>query len=220
MAHRSGARRPVGGAGRYRRARLQPRLLHLGLRGRGGVGRSVHRRARAPARRQRACAGALDRRRARHDPRQPDFARPLQRPFRAHLRRQGRARMVGQAAGGTALLALWRGDADAGARRPRLDRREPPRLAHAGRPSRRAISRPSPTSTATPPTSSAPIARVQPSIPRAGRAGARCRGRCARREVRRGRRRVRTPPAGRGHQRGLPEIWPHQGRDPSNARKG
>ena len=41
---------------------------------------------------------------------------------RAHRRRQGRARMVGRAAGGTALLALRRGKPHAGARRPRLDR--------------------------------------------------------------------------------------------------
>ena len=50
-------------------------------------------------------------RRARHDPGQPDLARPLQRSLRAHLWRQGRARMVGRAAGGAALLALRRGDA-------------------------------------------------------------------------------------------------------------
>ena len=76
-----------------------------GLRGRGGRGRPVHRRARPAARRQCACAGALVGRRARHDPGEPDLARPLQRPVRAHLWRQGRARMVGGAAGGAALLA-------------------------------------------------------------------------------------------------------------------
>ena len=35
MAHRSGARRPIGGARRHRRPCLQPRLLRLGPRGRG-----------------------------------------------------------------------------------------------------------------------------------------------------------------------------------------
>ena len=68
VAHRSGARRPVGSACRHRRPRLQPRLLRLRPRGGRGCSRSVHRRARPPARRQCACPGALVGRGARHHP--------------------------------------------------------------------------------------------------------------------------------------------------------
>ena len=64
-----------------------------GLRGRGGRRRPLHRRPGPAARRQRPRAGALVGRAARHHRRQPDLARPLQRPDRAGLRRQGRARM-------------------------------------------------------------------------------------------------------------------------------
>ncbi len=60
------------------------------------------------------------------------LARPLQRPHRTRLWRQGRARMDGHPPRGAPLHPLWRGVPHHHPRRPRLGRRGAPRLAHAG----------------------------------------------------------------------------------------
>ena len=137
-----------------------------GLRGRGGGGRSVHRRARPAARRQRPCAAALDGRRARHDPGQPDLARPLQRPV-ACASTATRPGSNGRRGRPEELRFSPYGEETphAGARRPSARRRRAALSRACRRPTPRAISRPSPISTATPPTSSARIAAAWRSTP-------------------------------------------------------
>ena len=93
------ARSGVGGARRrHRHARLQPRLLRLGHRGRDDLGRPLELRDRPGARRQRARDAALRERRARHVVGEPGRARQREPPRAARARHQGRPRVGAGAA--------------------------------------------------------------------------------------------------------------------------
>ena len=78
MAHRSRPRRRFGLPRRHRRARAQSRAVRHRARTRRGRGGPDDLRARPAARRQRACAAALRRRRARRAGREPGRGRQSQ----------------------------------------------------------------------------------------------------------------------------------------------